>query len=53
MAEEISNAPVGFTVDGRSWLLSQTDAGYLASVPGIGESLRPWPALVTLGRDDQ
>ena len=51
MAEEISNAPVGFTVRGRSWLLSQTDAGYLASVPGIGESLRPWPALVTLGRD--
>ena len=52
MAEEAPDAPVGFTVRGRSWLLSPADAGYLASVPGIGESLRPWPALVTLGRDD-
>ena len=51
MAEETPDAPVGFTVRADSWLLSQTDAGYLASVPGIGESLRPWPALVTLGRD--
>jgi hypothetical protein len=51
MAEETPDAPVGFTVRGRSWLLSPSDADYLASVPGIGEALRPWPALVTVGRD--
>ncbi len=51
MAEETPDAPVGFTVRDRSWLLRAADAGYLASVPGIGESLRPWPALVSLGRD--
>ncbi len=51
MAEETPDVPVGFTVRGRSWLVSPGDADYLASVPGIGESLRPWPALVTLGQD--
>ena len=28
-------------------------SGYLKSVPGLGEAARPWPALVTLGRDEQ
>jgi hypothetical protein len=53
LAAAVPDAPVGFTVDGKSWRLEPADAGYLASVPGLGDSLRPWPALVTLGRDDR
>ena len=53
MAEPTADAPVGFAVKGRSWLLDRSDAGYLTTIPGIGESPRPWPALVTLGRDDR
>ena len=52
MQETCSDAPVGFTVRGRSWLLAQADVGYLKSVPGLSDAGRPWPALVTLGRDD-
>jgi LysM repeat protein len=52
MQEACSDAPVGFTVSGRSWFLAQTDVGYLKSVPGLSEAARPWPALVTLGRDE-
>jgi hypothetical protein len=53
LAAAVTDPPVGFTVDGKSWKLNPADAGYLASVPGIGDALRPWPALVTLGRDDR
>jgi LysM repeat protein len=53
MREVCSNAPVGFTVRGQSWFLDQSDVEYLKSVPGLSEAGRPWPALVTLGRDDQ
>ena len=53
MQEVCRAAPVGFTVRGRSWFLAQEDVGYLKSVPGLSEAARPWPALVTLGRDDQ
>ena len=53
LQEACSNAPVGFTVRGRSWFLDQHDIDYLKSVPGLSEAARPWPALVTLGRDDQ
>lgn len=53
LAEPRTPAPVGFTVEGRSWVLRQDDAAYLTSVPGVDEALRPWPALVTLGRDPQ
>jgi len=53
MAGVCPDAPVGFRVDGRSWLLDQADAGYLSSIPGLSEAPRPWPALVTLGRDEQ
>ena len=52
MREACPSAPVGFTVRGHSWLLAQTDVDYLKSVPGLSEAARPWPALVTLGRDD-
>jgi LysM repeat protein len=53
MREVCPTAPVGFTVHGLSWSIAQEDAGYLKSVPGLGEAARPWPALVTLGRDEQ
>ncbi|WP_375424471.1 LysM peptidoglycan-binding domain-containing protein [uncultured Friedmanniella sp.] len=51
MAEADGPAPVPFRVEGRSWRLDAGDAGYLRSVPGADEALRPWPSLVTLGRD--
>jgi len=53
MAEADVQAPPPFRVEGRCWSLNAADAPYLASVPGLDEALRPWPALVTLGRDDQ
>jgi nucleoid-associated protein YgaU len=53
MQEACSDAPVGFTVRGRSWFLAQADVQYLKSVPGLSEAPRPWPALVTLGRDEE
>ena len=53
MQDVCPTAPVGFTVRGRSWLIAQEDVEYLKSVPGLGEAARPWPALVTLGRDEQ
>ncbi len=53
MTRSCPDAPVGFTVRGRSWVLDRVDAGYLSSVPGLGEAPRPWPALVTLGRDER
>jgi LysM repeat protein len=52
MREPCATAPVGFTVRGRSWFLAQTDVDYVKSVPGLSEAARPWPALVTLGRDE-
>jgi hypothetical protein len=53
MAEPTPDAPVGFVVDGCSWRLDRSDAGYLTTIPGVGDAPRPWPALVTLGRDDR
>jgi LysM repeat protein len=53
LAATVPEAPVGFRVDGKSWKLDPADADYLTSVPGAGDALRPWPALVTLGRDDR
>jgi LysM repeat protein len=53
MQETCPTAPVGFTLGGRSWFIAQDDVGYLKSVPGLAEAARPWPALVTLGRDEQ
>jgi len=53
LREPCSNAPVGFTMRGRSWFLDQHDVEYLKSVPGLAEAPRPWPALVTLGHDNQ
>ena len=48
-------APVGFAVGegGRVWVLDPPGADHLAAVPATDELLRPWPTLVTLGRDDR
>ena len=51
MSEPTDGAPVGFTVSGRSWLVDHRDAGYLSSLPWVDDAPRPYPALVTLGRD--
>ncbi len=53
LREACPSAPVGFTVRGRSWFLDQADVRYLKSVPGLSEAARPWPALVSLGRDER
>lgn len=53
LARPCPTAPLGFEVRGRSWVLDRSGAAYLRSVPGADEALRPWPALVTLGRDRQ
>ncbi|HET9778629.1 MAG TPA: LysM peptidoglycan-binding domain-containing protein, partial [Propionibacteriaceae bacterium] len=53
MQEVCPTAPVGFTVRDRSWFIDQEDVGYLKSVPGLSDAARPWPALVTLGRDER
>lgn len=53
MGELASDAPVGFSVRGQSWLLKQADVSYLRSVPGIERAARPYPALVSVGRDEQ
>jgi len=52
MTETTGDPPVGFRAVGRSWVLEQDDAGYLTSIPGLGEAARPYPALVSLGQDD-
>lgn len=53
LARPCATAPVGFVVRDRSWLLDRAAAAYLRTTPGVAEALRPWPALVTLGRDPQ
>ncbi|CAA9288420.1 MAG: CBM50 [uncultured Friedmanniella sp.] len=47
-------APVGFVVEegGLCWVLDQSGADHLTALPA-DEPLRPWPTLVTLGRDAQ
>lgn len=53
MADADVPPPPPFRAEGRCWLLEAADAPYLSSVPGLEDALRPWPTLVTLGRDDQ
>ncbi len=45
--------PPGFTRDGPRWRLAAVDVQKLDGVVGLGDALRPWPALVGLGHDDQ
>ena len=46
-------APLGFTVRGASWLLEREHRPQLRAVPGVEDALRPYPGLVSIGRDDQ
>lgn len=51
MEETAAEVPVGFTLEESHWRLDPADVGYLRSLPGVGEAPRPYPTLVTLGRD--
>ena len=53
MAKPTDHPPLGFVQAGRSWRLEQQDAGYLATLPGIDRAVRPYPALVSLGVDEE
>ena len=53
VAGSVSVCTTGFH---RARALLASDSGrrrYLKSVPGLSEAARPWPALVSLGRDDR
>jgi LysM repeat protein len=43
--------PPGFQVSGDAWLLDRDDRVRLRAVPGIDEALRPYPGLVSIGRE--
>jgi hypothetical protein len=53
LAQPSLQAPVGFAVEGAGevWVLDRPGSDYLAAGPNPDELLRPWPTLVTLGRD--
>ncbi len=46
------DAPLGFTRELGGWFVTASDALYLASVPGMDDSIRPYPSLVELGVDE-
>ena len=46
-----SELPLGFESHPDGWRVDQSEARYLASLPGLDEAMRPYPALVTLGTD--
>jgi hypothetical protein len=53
MSGPVPEPPPGFTaVDGR-WQLNRADLARVQTIPGIEEAVRPYPALVSLGRDDE
>ena len=49
MTEPGLDGPPGFVIDGCTWRLDDADVDLLRSTPGLGEAVRPYPALVTLG----
>ncbi len=55
LATPSTTAPVGFVAEegGAAWVLDGCGAHYLTARPVTDEALRPWPTLVTLGRDAQ
>jgi LysM repeat protein len=53
LASSAVPAPLGFTVRGDSWLLEREHRRQLRAVPGVEDALRPYPSLVSIGRDDQ
>ena len=53
LASGTPHPPAGFTVRGNSWLLDAEHRLRLRAIPGIEDALRPYPCLVSIGRDDQ
>ena len=53
LASSAVPAPLGFAVRGDSWLLEREHRPQLRAVPGVEDALRPYPSLVSIGRDDQ
>jgi hypothetical protein len=49
LARPSLQAPRGFLVEGNRWRLLGRDVDLLRSTPGLGDAVRPYPALVTLG----
>ena len=49
LAAPALEAPPGFLVEGSRWRLLGRDVDLLRSTPGLGDAVRPYPALVTLG----
>ncbi|HET9647114.1 MAG TPA: LysM peptidoglycan-binding domain-containing protein [Microlunatus sp.] len=43
--------PLGFRAEADGWSLGPDDARYLASLPDLPTAMRPYPAVVELGRD--
>jgi LysM domain len=52
LSEPSVDAPIGFSADGRTWWVDRSGAKYLKTVPGVSTAVRPYPALVTLGADN-
>ncbi|MGI8459414.1 MAG: LysM peptidoglycan-binding domain-containing protein [Propionibacteriaceae bacterium] len=46
-----ASPPVGFTAQGRRWVVAAGDAGYLSALDGIETAPRAYPTLVTVGTD--
>ncbi len=53
MAGPTPPAPRCFVDTGGTWSLAAEDVDGLRAVRGLGEAVRPWPLLVTLGVDDE
>jgi nucleoid-associated protein YgaU len=53
MSGPVPEPPPGFTAVGGRWRLDRARLGEVQAIPGIAEAVRPYPALVSLGRDDE
>src|SRR5215203_2685348 len=53
LAAGAAHPPAPFTVRGDSWVVDREHRPQLRAVPGIEDALRPYPSLVSIGRDDQ
>ena len=53
LASGAAHPPAPFAVRGDSWVVDRDHRPQLRAVPGIEDALRPYPSLVSIGRDDQ
>ena len=53
MSSPTPEPPPGFTAAGSRWRLDRAALAQVQAIPGIEEAVRPYPALVSLGRDDE